>query len=309
MKADRAELTRVHELVREMRVSEAMMREVVTVAPETPMRQLRQILSSRRISGTPVVEGDQILGVVSLEDFINWLSGTDEGALVQEKMTRTVVTVGSDEPLIHAIGKMEDLGYGRLPVVGSDDGKLVGIITKGDVIEGLLRKLEVDYHQEETRRSVGDWLFDDVMADSAGLNLEYNVVGGDVRNAGKGASRLRRTLARLGMGPQQLRRTAIATYEAEMNMAIYTDGGVITIVVHPAEVSIVAKDAGPGIPDIEAALRPGYSTAPPWVRELGFGAGMGLNNIKKCSDRMDLVSEVGVGTRLEARIALDKESA
>jgi CBS domain-containing protein/anti-sigma regulatory factor (Ser/Thr protein kinase) len=302
------ELSRIHELVREMKVSEAMTREVVTVAPETPMAALRDILSSLRISGTPVVEGDQVLGVVSLEDFINWLSECEEDALVRDRMTRNVVTIGSDEPLIRAIVKLEKLGYGRLPVIGSDHGKLAGIVTKGDVIEGLLRKLEIDYHQEEIRRSAGDWLFDDVLADRADLSLEYHVRGGEVRNAGQSASRLRRTLSRLGVQPQPLRRAAIATYEAEMNMAIYTEGGTITVTVAPKEMTIVAEDTGPGIPDIEAALRPGYSTAPTWVRELGFGAGMGLHNIKSCSDHMDLVSDVGKGTRLEARIALNGNS-
>ncbi len=302
-------LTRVQELIREMKVAEAMTREVVTVEPGTPMSRLREVLRSKHISGTPVVEGEKVLGIVSIEDFINWLGEGGRDVPVLERMTRDVTVVRSEEPLIHAISKLEGHGFGRLPVVESSERKLVGIITKGDVIEGLLKKLEVDYHEEETQRYTGEWLFDDVFADRAGLNLKYHVVGGDVKNAGSCASRLRKTLARLGIHPHALRRVAIATYEAEMNVAIYTDGGEISASVGPREGVIVVTDSGPGISDVEEAMRPGYSTAPEWVRELGFGAGMGLNNIRTCADEMKLTSDVGIGTRLEARIATDGSAA
>jgi len=96
------------------------------------------------------------------------------------------------------------------------------------------------------------------------------------------------------------RRVAIAAYEAEMNLIIHTDnGGELIAEIQPEVIRIVATDNGPGIPDIEQAMQPGFSTAPNWIRELGFGAGMGLANIKKCSDSMKLESQVGVGTRLE----------
>ena len=100
-----------------------------------------------------------------------------------------------------------------------------------------------------------------------------------------------------------LRRIAIIAYEAEMNIVIYTSGGEILARVEPGLITIEARDDGPGIPDIELALTPGYSTATDWVRELGFGAGMGLCNIKDCADEMSLDSTVGEGTRLEAKIA------
>ncbi len=146
-------------------------------------------------------------------------------------------------------------------------------------------------------------------SDRSRLTLEYGIVGGDVRNAGTSASRLRKTIARLGLRPHELRRVAIVAYEAEMNAAIYAGGGGIEASVGPSEVVIVVTDSGPGIPDVEAAMREGYSTAPEWVRELGFGAGMGLNNIKSCADGMELTSEVGVGTRLEARIVVNRSAA
>jgi anti-sigma regulatory factor (Ser/Thr protein kinase) len=110
-----------------------------------------------------------------------------------------------------------------------------------------------------------------------------------------------------------VRRVAVAAYEAETNLIIHTDaGGDLIAEIQPDQIRIVALDRGPGIPDIERALQPGYSTAPDWIRELGFGAGMGLNNIKACADSFALDSQVGVGTRLEAMFYLtsrtDKEA-
>ncbi|MBC7316800.1 MAG: anti-sigma regulatory factor, partial [Chloroflexi bacterium] len=111
--------------------------------------------------------------------------------------------------------------------------------------------------------------------------------------------KVKRALERLGAHPQIIRRIAVATYEAEVNIMIHSDGGEIVAEARPERVLVTATDIGPGIPDIEKAMQPGFSTAPDWIRELGFGAGMGLTNIKNCADEMRLTSEVGVGTRLE----------
>ncbi len=302
-------ISKLQELVREMKVSEAMICDVVTVKRATSMRELGEILRTKRISGTPVVEDGKVLGIVSIEDFIGWLGKGPDDVPIGEHMTRDVAVIGSDELLISAVCRLEDSGFGRLPVVESRSGALVGIITKGSVIEGLLKKLEIDYHREEAQRYTGKWLFDDVLADRAGLDLEYRVSGGDVKNAGSCSSRLRKTLARLGVRPQALRRVAIATYEAEMNAAIHADGGEIKVSVAPDEVVIIVQDTGPGIRDVDEAMKPGFSTASEWVRELGFGAGMGLSNIANCSDKMSLTSELGVGTRLEARFAIEESAA
>ena len=95
---------------------------------------------------------------------------------------------------------------------------------------------------------------------------------------------------------------AIATYEAEMNIVIFTSGGQISAYVKPTEIRVEAVDSGPGIPDIEQAMQPGFSTTPHSIQELGFGAGMGLPNIKKCADKMNIDSEAGKGTKVEVII-------
>ncbi|MBU2431986.1 MAG: CBS domain-containing protein, partial [Proteobacteria bacterium] len=209
-----------------------------------------------------------------------------------------LVTVYEDEPLVHTIEKFERYGFGRLPVLDRDNGRLAGILTKSDIIHGLLKKLEVAYEEEEIHRYRASHFFEDIIADKTTLSFEYHVPGNDFKRAGEAASSLKKTLNRLGIHPKILRRIAVATYEAEMNMVIYARGGELTASVETDQVRVEAADKGPGIPDIEKAFEPGFSTAPEWVRELGFGAGMGLPNIKKCADELEIDSKVGEGTRL-----------
>ncbi len=299
-------ITKIQELVYELTVADVMSTNIITVTPRTSMGRLREVLRDNRISGTPVVDGKKLVGVISIEDFIKWLTAGGEEKRVEEEMTADVKTLCSDEPLVHAISKLDATGFGRFPVIDRSSGKLLGVITKGDVIEGLLHKLEVEYHEEEIHRYRASHIFEDIVADTVALTFRYKVSGGDFTSAGSSASGLKKTLLRLGIDRRLVRQVAIATYEAEMNIVIYAESGEIVARVEPGEIRIEASDSGPGIPDIEKARQPGYSTAPDWVRELGFGAGMGLNNIERCSDEMNLASEVGKGTKLSIRIMVDE---
>jgi CBS domain-containing protein/anti-sigma regulatory factor (Ser/Thr protein kinase) len=301
---NKGEFTKTQELVYEIKAGEVMTNPVVTVEPETSMNGLREILRSHRISGTPVISGDRLVGVISIEDFINWLANGPPEATVGERMTKDATTIYEDEPLVQVVGLLDRHGFGRLPVVRRGDKNLVGIVTRGDVIKGLLHKLEIGYQEEEIHRYRASHIFEDIIADHTALVFQYCVTGKDFKKAGFGATRLKKTLGRLEIHPQVLRRAAIIAYEAEMNIVIYTDGGELMAKVEPGQITIEARDDGPGIIDIEQALKPGYSTAADWVRELGFGAGMGLYNIQHCADQTSLDSRVGEGTRLEARIAI-----
>jgi CBS domain-containing protein/anti-sigma regulatory factor (Ser/Thr protein kinase) len=299
------EVTKLQELAYELRVEDAMTKEMTTVTPQTSMVEFREILRVNRISGTPVLENGQLVGIISIEDLIKALAKCELNASVGERMTRKVVTLYADEPLILAVGKFARLKFGRFPVVDRQ-GILVGIITQGDIVRALLKKLEIEYHEEEIHRYRASHIFEDIVADQIALVFRYRVVGKDFIRAGEASSGLKRTLGRLGIHPGVIRRVAIATYEAEINMVIFTAGGEIVAEVTPKRIKIEALDDGPGIADIEKAMQPGFSTAPEWVREMGFGAGMGLPNIKGCSDEMKLESTVGVGTRLEVIIYLDQ---
>ncbi|HYA48520.1 MAG TPA: ATP-binding protein [Burkholderiales bacterium] len=137
------------------------------------------------------------------------------------------------------------------------------------------------------------------MAAETVFRQEFPVKGGDFAKAGVVACRIKELLKELGLNVATVRRAAIASYEAEMNIIMYAWEGLMKLAVSPKEVRITADDKGPGIPDIDLAMTEGYSTATPEMRELGFGAGMGLPNIKKNSDRFRVESKVGRGTHLE----------
>jgi len=301
------EITRVQELTYELKVKDVMTTDVATVSPKDTMNKLGEILRIKRISGTPVVEGNQLVGIVSIENLVKCLARREMDASIEEKMTKKVETLYADEPLVHAVSKFEHYGFGRLPVIERDQGKLVGILTKGDIIKGLLKKLEIEYHEEEIHRYRASHIFEDIIADRTRLHFQYEVVGQDFNRAGESASRLKKTLLRLGLHPRIVRRAAIVAYEAEMNIVIFTNGGQISARVQPERIKIEASDTGPGIPDVERAMQPGFSTAPERVQELGFGAGMGLPNIKKCADEMSLTSQVGKGTELKVTIFTKEE--
>jgi CBS domain-containing protein/anti-sigma regulatory factor (Ser/Thr protein kinase) len=293
------EITKVQELAYELTVEQAMTKDVVKVHPKDRMGELRKILRINRISGAPVVDKDKLVGIVSIEDFIKCLADGEMNTLIGDKMTKKVVTLYKDEPLIHAVNKFTEYDFGRFPVIERRSKKLVGVIAKGDIIKTLLKELEINYHEEEIHRYRASHIFNDIVADKTTLIFEYDIAGQDFKHAGESSSGLKKSLARLGIPPHILRRIAIAAYEAEMNIAIFTSGGHITAYVKPDEIRVEAVDSGPGIPDVKKAMKPGYSTAAPLVQELGFGAGMGLPNIKKCADKMNIDSITGKGTKLE----------
>ena len=133
---------------------------------------------------------------------------------------------------------------------------------------------------------------------SNAIHLHYEVSGEDFTRAGEASGAVKKRLKSLGYDPDAIRRVAIAMYEAEINMVIHAEGGFCDVDIFPDRVEVLLSDHGPGIPDVEKAMQEGFSTAPDNVRSLGFGAGMGLPNIKKYSDEMRIETTIGVGTNL-----------
>ena len=136
------------------------------------------------------------------------------------------------------------------------------------------------------------------------IRLVYPVEGGDLIEAGEASSKMKLTLKKLGLPQDVIRRASICMYEGEINMVIHAKGGEITVEITPQKVRMILDDVGPGIPDIERAMQEGYSTAPDEVRNLGFGAGMGLPNMKKYTDDMKIETELGVGTKITMEVLL-----
>ena len=136
------------------------------------------------------------------------------------------------------------------------------------------------------------------------LILTYTVPGDDFSRAGEASSATKSTLKKIGLPAEIIRRVSIVMYEGEINMVIHANGGEITVDITMDEIIIVLKDVGPGIKDIDKAMEAGYSTASDHIRSLGFGAGMGLPNMKKCSDEMKIDTKIGVGTTVTLVIKL-----
>jgi CBS domain-containing protein/anti-sigma regulatory factor (Ser/Thr protein kinase) len=298
--------SKVQELAWEFKIQEAMSQNVITAIPTDTMREVRKLLLDNRISGLPVVEYGELMGIISIDNFITSITDGKMDKTVGDNMSVGVVSLYHDEPLINAIRKFEKLKYGRFPVLDRDTGKLVGILTKGDIIKYLLKKLEVDYYEEESHRYQGSHIFEDINSDKISLLLRHKITGRNYKHAGEKSGCLKNNLLRLGIPTQVVRRITVASCEAEMNIIIFTEGGEITACVEEDKITVNAIDSGPGIPDIEKAMQPGYSTAPDWVRDMGFGAGMGLPNIENCSDEMKIDSKPGEGTNIEFVVFLKK---
>ena len=130
------------------------------------------------------------------------------------------------------------------------------------------------------------------------IELHYDVPGDDFTRAGEASGNVKVQLKKLGFDPSVIRNVVLALYEGEINMVIHAGGGQIDVSIDPDQIRMVLTDHGPGIPDVALAMQEGYSTAPDNVRALGFGAGMGLPNIKKYTDEMRIETEVGVGTTM-----------
>jgi CBS domain-containing protein len=299
--------TKLQELIYELPIERVMKKNVIKVSPNTSMSELKEVLRVNRISGVPVLDGDQLVGIISIEDLLKALVEGDILAPVKKRMTTQTITVHESESVVEAVKKFAQHKVGRLLVV-NEQGKVTGILTGGDITRGLLEAISLDYHAEEISRYRAKHIFEDILSDRTSLILRYKVKAKDFKSGGRASSKIRRALDRLGASPDVIRRIAISAYEAEMNLIIHADeGGELIAEMQPDVIRITAIDHGPGIPDVEQALSSGYSTAPNWIRELGFGAGMGLSNIQRCSDSMKLESKVGVGSKLKIVFQLKPE--
>ena len=136
------------------------------------------------------------------------------------------------------------------------------------------------------------------------LIFHFDVSGNDFTSAGQASVQVKKNLRQLGFTPEIIRRVSIAMYEGEINMVIHAGGGTADVIVSEKYIEIVLQDSGPGIKDIEQAMQAGYSTATDTIRSLGFGAGMGLPNMKKNTDSMEIKSTLGVGTCITMRVLL-----
>ena len=296
----------VIERIYEIRVEKIMRTDVVRVTPNTMMSELKYAVKENNYACIPVLNGEKLVGQISIEGYVDWLSSDIGDVPVKDLMDMDYKTLHPDEPVITAVRELELIGLRGLPVVEQATEKFLGVICRCTMMEGVLAELDVNDEKEEAERKI-DCLLKNIESESAVLTLNYNVEPKSLEYEGEISSSIRSDLYKLSLPGSIVRRAAIAAYEAEMNLLSYAGGGVFTLILKADSLNMKIEDSGPGIPDIEKAMEPGYSTAPDWVRELGFGAGMGLGNIKNCSDNFKISSTVGEGTVLSVDINLEEK--
>lgn len=287
----------ITELIYRLKIRDVMTSSVHTASSNDSLRSIQLTMKENGITGLPVVDDKRLVGIVSMDDVIRAL---DAGAMDEPAsrfMTRKVTALEDDMPLSFAISYLDRFRFGRFPVL--DSGKrLVGIITSRDIIMALLVAINKEVERFEATTSSNE-------SSAEGFRLEYHTRRFDFEMAGRLSTETKRLLRERSFPPKVMRRVAVATYELEMNQVVHSEGGTVSVTLDDgaAEVEILAIDRGPGIPDVEAALNEGFSTATDWIRSLGFGAGMGLPNTRRVSDTFE-ISSSPEGTRVRATITL-----
>jgi anti-sigma regulatory factor (Ser/Thr protein kinase) len=208
---------------------------------------------------------------------------------------------------VRAVAEFDRHEFGRFPVLDGDE-HLVGIITRGDITNCLMQHLERRAEEALAHEAA---MRAERTADTAAdrVVLHAHVRTGDYDSAGRISQRMRQVLRERSVDPEIRRRAAVVAYEAETNIIIHSLGGEIIATIDPDKIVIEAIDTGPGIGNVDQAMQEGWSTAGRLPRELGFGAGMGLPNIKRCSDNLTITSDNKQGTQLRSEIHIRKAGA
>ncbi len=289
--------TALTELIFRLKIKDVMSPVVVTASKNESLRTIQRRMKEKSITGVPVVEDKRLLGIVSMHDI---LTAFDEGfidELAEGHMTKTIKVLEDDMPLSFAINYFNKYKYGRFPVLNKNR-ELSGIITIRDINTTLLS--EVNRIVEELENELTQDVSEDT--DPGVASLQHYVVRHDFENAGRASAEIKRLLKQHGLDPQVIRKAAVASYELEMNLVVHSNGGKLIFRLDPENITIRTIDTGPGIDNVDKALEVGYSTANEWIRSLGFGAGMGLPNVKRVSDDFSLSSALGQSTEATAVI-------
>lgn len=292
----------IMELLQRLRVKDVMRdHDIISVVRTDTMHFAQNLMKRNHISGVPVVEGKRLFGIVSINDIILALEGGWIGEQCQKHMATNLVVLEEDMPLAFALKYFENYIFGRFPVLNKERD-LVGIVSQRDVTRVLMRELTNELARlEGSTGASADKKTESGKSKSESTLPYYSmrqfvVVRNDLTNAGKAANEIKHMLAEAGVEKKIIRRIAVAAYELEINICIHSLGGSITFILDSKKATVIAKDKGPGIKDVEWALRDGTSTANDWIRSMGFGAGMGLSNSKRVADVFDIKSTVPAGT-------------
>jgi anti-sigma regulatory factor (Ser/Thr protein kinase) len=214
---------------------------------------------------------------------------------VGKTMMRELIVLEEDMPLTFAVSHLNKYPYRRYPVIDKDK-RLVGVITSRRILAALVREMDKEIRELEAK----------IQEQSSGVknecHNEFFIKRLDFENAGRASHAIKKILKERSLPPDIIRRASVAAYELEINIAVHSNGGKLIFDLAPDNLTIQAIDDGPGIENVEDAVKEGYSTANDWIRSLGFGAGMGLPNAKRFSDEFMIESNLGETTKVTAVI-------
>jgi anti-sigma regulatory factor (Ser/Thr protein kinase) len=265
----------------------------------------------RKMLEAEIISGEELLGIeierAGASDLMSDVLAFGKPGLLlitglsNAQSVRTASIIGA-KAIVYVRGKKPDREgielalEKRIPILST---KFLMYRTCGLLFSGGLRGIT---DAPDSREGLGK-------SEESAFVQAFDILGGDFSRAGTVSIKIMEMLKEVGIDPAVVSRASIAAYEAEMNIVMYGRKGTFTLTLTPAAIQMIVADEGPGIPNVELAMQEGYSTATEEMREMGFGAGMGLPNIKKNSDRLDIHSEVGKGTRLDIIIDLKKGQA
>lgn len=282
----------------------------ITLTKEATMREAKALMRDHRISGVPIVDDKEALvGLVTLENIIIALEDDLIDDPIDKHMVRDVVYLTDDMDVTTVLEYLMTYNYGRYPVIDKNK-KVVGVITYGDLALHILERLGNVYLHEKKREEIlmpGKSL---LSHDSFGNGdfFSYIIDSSDLDLAGQGSTLFKKFLQGHEFPQEDTRRASISLYEAEVNVVLHAYGkGEIRAYLKDRQVFMLVTDNGPGIDDIELAMQPGWTTASDEVRERGFGAGMGLDNIKKYSDKLIILSS-NAGVKMEIVIVSEDKN-
>ena len=292
---------RIQELGYGLKVRDVMTTKVFAVTRRCTMREVQVIMKNNGVSGVPVLDGNHVVGMVSMHDIMNAYEHGHMQDPVALHMSSDVKSLNDEVPVTFAMKAFSRYSFRRFPVVNKKN-EIVGIITPRNINLALIRELSRQLNEMEEHGAIleGD-------GNRGPYHRVYRLERYDFEHAGEASAALKKELKLRGVPPKILRRAAIASYELEINIVAHSHGGSFTHFIDDQRVRITANDVGPGIPDVEKAMSEGFSTANDWIRSQGFGAGMGLPNARRVSDEFDIQSGVEMGTMVKSIIYLKEE--
>lgn len=291
------------EIFQDLKSKDIMSTNVFTLMPGRKISQAKEMMKIHKISGIPVVNREKnLLGIISLEDIINALEYNKINEPLETMMTTNVISAHLEDNMAKLVEKFNTYGVHRFPVV-DDDYKLVGIITRVDILHGILEKFNLIYKHDKKRSSMLKSEYSPITGERLTVDkaeFHYKIDHASIEAAGTGAALLQQFLTKKEVDSEITRKIGIVAYEAETNVVIHSQGeGDIYCFIKDDRIIVRVIDNGIGIEDLEKAMTEGFTTADEKVREHGFGAGMGIPNMKRFADKLVILSEKRVGTQVE----------